>query len=105
MRRGDIWWAYLPPPIGIRPVLLLMRDEAYVRRSQVILSPITTHVRQLPTEVALGIAEGLMLPSVVNLDVIMTSNKDLLSRRIGTISPDKMRQVDAALRFALGMKH
>ena len=104
MRRGEIWWAYLPPPIGSRPALLLMRDEAYARRSQVILSPITTHVRELPTEVGLGIAEGLMLPSVVNLDVILTSNKDLLSRRLGVLSLEKMRQVDAALRFALGIE-
>ena len=94
----------MPPPIGSRPALLLMRDEAYERRSQVILSPITTRVRELPTEVALGIEEGLMLPSVVNLDVIMTSNKDLLSRHLGVVSQSKMRQVEDALRFALGME-
>ena len=105
MRRGEIWWAYLPPPIGSRPALLLMRDEAYELRSQVILSPITSRVRELPTEVALGIEDGLMMPSVVNLDVIMTFNKDLLSRRMGAISPEKMRQVEDALRFALGMEH
>ena len=95
----------MPPPVGSRPALLLMRDEAYELRSQVILSPITTRVRELPTEVALGIEDGLMLPSVVNLDVIITSDKDLLSRRMGTINSEKMRQVEDALRFALGMSH
>ena len=95
----------MPPPVGSRPALLLMRDEAYELRSQVILSPITTRVRELPTEVTLGIEDGLMLPSVVNLDVIITSDKDLLSRRMGTINSEKMRQVEDALRFALGMSH
>ena len=105
MKRGEIWWAYLPPPTGSRSVFLLMRDEAYENRSQVILSPITIRVRELRTEVTLGREEGLMMPSVVNLDVIMTSNKSLLSTPIGALSAEKMRQVEAALHFALGMEH
>ena len=95
----------MPQPIGNRPVLLLMRDEAYESRSQIILSPITSHVRELRTEVSLGSEEGLRIPSVVNLDVIMTFSKSLLSSYVGTLSLYKMRQVDAALRFALGMEH
>lgn len=105
MRRGEIWVAELRPPNGIRPVLLLMRNDAYTQRRYVILTPITTRIRDLKTEVPLDIEEGLREPSVANLDVILTVRKSGLQRRIGTVSPSKMRRVDAALRFALGMEH
>ena len=103
MRRGQIWWADLPLPIGYRPVLLLMRNEAYSHRNQVIVSLITTNVRGLRTEVHLGADEGLMFESVVNLDVIMTISKELLYKYIGEISPSKIIEADDALRFALGL--
>ena len=105
MRRGEIWVADLPPPDGIRPVLLLMRNDAYARRRDVIITPITTRIRNLRTEVDIGAEEGLHAPSVANLDVIMTVYKSRLLRSIGTLSPEKMRQVEDALRFALGMSH
>ena len=47
----------------------------------------------------------MMMPSVVNLDVIMTSNKALLSRRMGAVSPFKMHQVDAVPCLALGLEY
>ncbi len=105
MRRGEVWIAELRPPDGIRPVLLLMRNEAYAQRRYVILTPITTRIRDLQTEVPLNIEEGLREPSVANLDVILTVPKNRLQQRIGTLSSDKMRQVEAALHFALGMEH
>ena len=105
MRRGEIWVADLPPPDGIRPALLLMRNEAYTQRRYVILTTITTRIRNLATEVPLGIEEGLRTPSAANLDVILTVPNSRLQRRIGVISPEKMRAVEAALRFALGMEH
>lgn len=103
MRRGQIWWADLPLPIGYRPVLLLMRNDAYSYREQVIVSPITTNMRGLRTEVHLGDAEGLTQASVANLDVIMTISNRLLDEYISEISPFKIREMDDALRFALGL--
>lgn len=97
--------ADLPPPNGIRPALLLMRNEAYTQRRYVILTPITTRIRNLPTEVPLGIEEGLRTPSVANLDVILTVENSRLQRRIGVLSAEKMRRVEDALRFALGMEY
>ena len=104
MRRGEVWVADLSPPDGIRPVLLLMRNEVYTRRRYVIITPITTRMRDLHTEVPIGIEEGLRDASVANMDVILTVRKSCLLRRIGVLSPEKMRQVDDALRFALGME-
>ena len=100
----EVWIADLPPPEGIRPVLLLMRNEATPRR-YVIITPITTRMRDLRTEVPIGIEEGLRDTSVANMDVILTVRKSSLLRRIDTLNPAKMRQVETALHFALGMEH
>ncbi len=103
MKRGEIWWAQLGQPAGRRPVLLLSRDESYDLRDHVILSPLTTHPRGLPTEVEVGAEDGLPRPSVVNLDVLNTEFKHALREKITTLRPEKMLAVEAALRFALGM--
>ena len=104
MRRGELWWAELEAPAGQRPVLLLSRDEAYAVRALVIIAPITTRVRGIPTEVPLGPVEGLPRPSAVNLDVLLTIPKDSLRERIGALAPPLLARAETALRFALGLE-
>ena len=103
MRRGEIWWADLPAPAGRRPVLLLSRDEAYTVRDFVIMSPLTTRSRGLRTEVNLGPEDGLPRRSVANLDVIITASKRRLQEPIASLSREKLRAVEVAIRFALGL--
>jgi mRNA interferase MazF len=103
MRRGEIWWAALPAPAGRRPVVLLSRDEAYAVRELVTIAPVTTRIRRIPTEVALGRPEGLPRRCVVSLDTVTTIPKRILARRITALSPPKLAAVDRALRFALGL--
>jgi mRNA interferase MazF len=84
-------------------VVLLSRDEAYAVRALVVVAPATTTVRGFAAEVKVGRREGLRLPCVVNCDWLVTIPKvDLLSRA-GALSGSKMRQLDDALRFALGL--
>ena len=104
MRRGEIWWAELPGPAGRRPVVLLSRDEAYDVRALVTIAPITTRVRDIPTEVPLSTADGLPKACVVNLDTITTIPKASLARMIGALTPDKLAAVERALRFALALR-
>ena len=104
MRRGEIWWAELEPPAGRRPVVLLSRDEAYAVRSLVIIAPITTRVRRIPSELTLGIEDGMPQDCVANLDTITTIPKDCLRNRMVTLSPQKLKGIEAAIRFALGME-
>ena len=103
MRRGEVWWANLPDPIGTRPVLLLSRDEAYAIRGRVTVAPITTTIRRIPTEVPLGPRDGLKRPSVVSLDDLTTIAKGRLMERITTLSAASMQSVHAAIVFALGL--
>jgi mRNA interferase MazF len=103
MRRGEVWWAELPPPSGRRPVVLLSRDEAYALRELVTVAPITTRARRIPTEVALGPADGLPRRCVANLDTITTIPKRALTRHLTTLAAGKRAALDRALRFALGL--
>ncbi len=104
MKRCEVWWANLPAPSGPRPVVLLSRDEAYIVRTHVTVAPVTTRARGLRTEVPLGPAEGIPLPSVANLDSINTIPKSLLSRQMGSLSTPKIHGVEAAVHFALGLE-
>ena len=104
MMRNEVWWANLPPPVGHRLVLLLSRDEAYDIRDMVIVSPVTTRVRNIPAEVYLGPEDGLPRPSMVNLDTIDTIPKDALQERITVLTTEKIEAVNHALRFALGLE-
>jgi mRNA interferase MazF len=104
MKRGEIWWAQQPEPIGRRPVILLSRDEAYEVRNAVTIAQVTTTIRDIPVEVPLDKKDGLPQRCVVNLDTITTIRKAVLAKRICALSIDKMESVDAAIKFALALE-
>ncbi len=104
MKRGEIWWAELQAPTGRRPVLLLSRNEAYAVRELVTVAPVTTRIRNIPSEVHLGPEDGLPQLCVVNLDTITTIAKRSLCDRLTTLSFEKLREVELAFHFALGLE-
>ena len=104
MRRGEVWWAELPPPIGRRPVVLLSRDAAYRVRTSITVGTVTRIARNIPVEVSLGLEDGMPQQCVVNLDDILTIPKARLAERITTLSPQKMTAVTRAIIFALDLK-
>jgi mRNA interferase MazF len=104
MRRGEVWWANLPPPFGRRPVVLLSRDEAYLTRDLITLAPVTTRIRGIPAEVPLGPEDGLPRACAVNLDTIYTHSKARLQEHITSLRSEKVQAIDAAIHFALGLE-
>jgi len=104
MRRGEVWWAQLPLPIGRRPVVLLSRDEAYAVRNAVTVAEVTSTIRGIPVEVELGPEDGLPKKCVVNLDTIVTIRKDLLIERIALLRDEKIEQINSAMKFALSIQ-
>lgn len=104
MRRGEIWWAELDPPAGRRPVILLSRNEAYSVRLLVIVAPVTTRIRHIPSEVILRTDDGMPQDCVVNLDTITTIPKDCLRSRLVTLDAKKLKEIEAAIHFTLGLK-
>jgi mRNA interferase MazF len=98
-----VWWADLSGGAGRRPVLLLSRNEAYSVRGLITVAPITTRVRGIPVEVALGPDDGLPRACVANLDSLTTVPKVWLRERICQLPPAKIEAVAAAVRFALAL--
>lgn len=103
MRRGEVWWADLPKPIGKRPVVLLSRDEAYKVRNAVTIAEITTTRRNIPVEVPLDKKDGLPKPCIINLDTIITIRKDLLIEYICILDHEKILAINNAVKFALDL--
>ena len=104
MKRGEVWWAELPPPSGRRPVVLLSRDSAYRVRTAVTAGMITRTVRNIPVEVPIGKEDGMPQNCVVNLDEIITVSKTRFIERITTLSHEKMTSVVKAVSFALDLR-
>jgi len=103
MRRGEIWWARLALPAGRRPVVLVSRDAAYMIRLSVTVAEVSTVVRAIPSEVALGKRDGMPRPCVINADNLVTISKALLESHIASLSAAKLDQLDAALQFSLAL--
>jgi mRNA interferase MazF len=102
MRRGDIWLYTFSRPDKRRPVLVLSRSEVIDLLHTVIVAPITTTVHGAPSEVIVGIDEGLKQQSAINLDHVQTVDKTKLKHFVGTVPPQKMNAVCSALAIATG---
>ncbi len=102
MKQYEIWWAQLPRPIGRRPVLLLSRDSAFDYLTRFIVVEITTRIRNIPIEVALGPGEGLPAKSVANFDNLHVVPKASLVSKLGVVRPGRQVELKRALGYALG---
>jgi mRNA interferase MazF len=78
-----------------RPALIVQRDAAIAVMERVAVAPITSTIRQLPTCVALGPAEGLHHDCVANFDSIAVVPKYSLTRRLGELGVRRHEICDA----------
>ena len=101
-RRGEIWLHEFKSPDKRRPVLVLSRQEALPLLHTAIVAPITSTIRGLPSEVVVGVDEGLKHDSAVSLDNVRTVEQDGLRHFVGTLSEGKMAEVCQALAVATG---
>lgn len=85
-------------------MLLLSRDEAYDVRNAVTIAQITTTIRNIPVEVSLDKKDGLPQECVVNLDTITAIRKTILTKRICSLSSEKIEQINKAMKFALSLE-
>ena len=105
LERGEVRLYRFASPDKERPVLILTRRSALGYLGRVTVAPITSTIRGVPSEVALGIEDGMRQLCAVNLHNVVTIAKDGLGRRLAQLGPDRMRQVCAALAFALECDH
>jgi mRNA interferase MazF len=112
VKRGEIWWATLPPPSGSgpgfrRPVLVIQSNPFNDSRiSTAIIAVITSNLAlaEAPGNVRAAKAEsGLSKHSVVNVSQILTIDKALLTDRVQPLSAELMQRVDNGLRLVLDL--
>jgi mRNA interferase MazF len=100
--RGQIWMLRLGTPDRRRPVLVVSRQSLIELLHTVTVVAVTSTGRGSPTEVALGVDEGLKQPSFANLVNVFTVPKSNLQRFVGTVGQAKLRAVCEALAIAVG---
>lgn len=101
MKHGEIRWYKFTQPDKKRPVLILTRDSALEYLGEVTVAPITTKVRDIPSEVFLSKVDGMPRDCAVNCDHLQTVSKGKIGTLISIIPPGKMADVGRAIRFAL----
>lgn len=106
MTRGEIYWAALGPPAGRRPVLVLSRNAAIPVLSAVVTAPISRTIRAIASEVRLGREQGLPEECAASCDNLLTVPKAAFEDpALGALGPDKVVELDGALRFALDIRY
>lgn len=81
---------------------MLTRTSALAYLSRATVAPITSTIRGVPSEVPLGPEDGMKKTWAVNLHDVMTVPQESLGRVVAQLDERRMREVCAALAFALG---
>ena len=107
MHRGEVWWAEFDER---RPVVLLSEDEPSGFLAMQVVAPADTDISGLGIEVAVGVPEGLPFDGVLRFAFpwpgftpctwLTTLSRDDLIERAGMLSPEKLSEIDDALRAA-----
>ena len=111
-RRGDVWWADIPEPVGSapgfrRPVLIVQADLFNATGIRTVIAAIMTsnpRLAQLPGNVSVTAKlSGLPKDSVVNLTQILTLDLSQLTEHVGLLPPRLMNAIGDELRRVLDL--
>lgn len=101
MKHGEIHWYKFVNPDKKRPVLILTRDSVLEYLGEITVAPITSTIRDIPSEVLLSNADGMPRDCAVNCDHLQTVSKEKIGSLITSLPPAKMVDVGRAISFAL----
>lgn len=101
MRHGEIRWYKFAKPDKKRPVLILTRNSVLEYLGEVTIAPITSTMRNIPSEVFLSKTDGMFRDCAINFDHLQTVQKSKIGSLITSLTPAKMTAVGRAIRFAL----
>jgi mRNA interferase MazF len=109
-QRGDVWLVNWNPArgseqAGKRPAFLIIQNDVGNEYAfTTIVAALSTTIRSYPMNVLLEPPEGgLSKPSIVKTSQILTVSKERLEKKLGAITPEKMQEVDQALRLSLAL--
>jgi len=111
IKRGDIWLIDLNPVMGseqrgIRPSLVVSNDVTNEFAPTVCVVPFTSNLtgQRFPINIVLHKQDtGLKVDSLLLGGQIRTVTKERLQRRLSTLKPVRMAQVEATFRLYLGL--
>lgn len=108
MKRGELYRVEKPSkrdPKGFRVLVVVSRQKFIeTRYTSVICAPVYSNCHGLPTEVEIGAAEGLTHDSCIRCDELVSVEKAKLSNFIGSLSPEKIEELNHALKIALELE-
>lgn len=90
-------WLMETPNDKRRPVLIVSRDEVIPVVNNIVIAPITSTVRDIPSCVPVGPGEGIDHDSVATFDNLAAVPKSVLTTRLGALGPGGRRQLCEAL--------
>ena len=90
-------WLMETPNHKRRPVLVVTRDEVIPVLNNIVVAPITSTIRRIPTCIPVGADEGIDHDSVATFDNLAAVPKSVLTTRLGSLGPDGRRQICDAL--------
>jgi mRNA interferase MazF len=90
-------WLMETPNRKRRPVLVVSRDEVIPVVNNVVVAPVTSTIRDIPTCIPVGPAEGIDHDSVASFDNLGAVPRSVLTQRLGTLGIDGRRQICDAL--------
>jgi mRNA interferase MazF len=102
MKRGEVRWYTFKPPDKRRPVLILTRYETIGLLNTVTVAPITTTIRDIPSQVFLSQQDGMLTDCAISADNLQTVSQSKIGPLITHLSPERMTDVKQAINFALG---
>lgn len=112
MKRGEVWWADLPSPVGSgpgykRPVLVVQANSFNASRiATVVVATVTSNLAlaEAPGNVRIAKSDsGLPQPSVVNVSQLITLDRSILTSKVKALPGVAMDKVDGGLKLVLAL--
>jgi len=112
LRRGTVWWAELPDPVGSgpgsrRPVVIVSADAFNASHIQtVVVVVLTSNLRLIdaPGNVRVRAKEaGLPRESVANVSQVLTIDKEVLTERAGYLRRPTLEGIASGLRLVFDL--
>ncbi|MBN1291363.1 MAG: type II toxin-antitoxin system PemK/MazF family toxin [Candidatus Latescibacteria bacterium] len=103
MKHGEIRWYTFKTPDKRRPVVILTRDTILEYLGEVTVAPVTSTIRNIPSEVFLSMNDGMIKDCVINCDHIQTVSKEKIGSLITSLSTEKTIELREAIAFALNI--
>lgn len=101
IRQGEIWLLESSETKS-RPVLVVSRSEAVPVLGAVVVAPLTTTIRDIPTCLPMGADQGVDRECVANFDNLACVPKSMLTLKLGELGPGGNHLICRALGALAG---